>query len=163
MAIGVDMKARDIMIRDVITASPDDTVYDLVELLKSNTITGTPVVDNSGKVVGVVSVSDILRHSDGSAGQILVKPADEGPSDFCTLGEALQFDYMNGNYAESVKKVKIKDIMKPFTFHVSEEDDISTVANTMVENRLHRVIVMKDEKMSGIICTREFIKLFVSK
>ncbi len=158
---GIDIKARDIMIGEVITISPESSVHELIEVLRSKTITGVPVVDKDNNVVGVVSVSDILRDSASVNGDLVIKSNDSDASDFCTLGEALQFDYMNGQYAESIKNVSVKDIMRPFSFSVEIDANISDVANTMYNNRLHRILVMNKGKMAGIICTREFIKLFV--
>ncbi|MGH7826198.1 MAG: CBS domain-containing protein, partial [Candidatus Binatia bacterium] len=54
------MIAKEIMTRDVITVKPTLAVKDLATVLIKNQISGAPVADNSGKIVGVVSEADIL-------------------------------------------------------------------------------------------------------
>jgi CBS-domain-containing membrane protein len=54
------MLARDIMTRSVITISPDATIHDAARLLSQHNISGVPVVDASGKMVGLVSEADLI-------------------------------------------------------------------------------------------------------
>lgn len=54
------MVARDIMTRDIITASPELSVKGLAMLLIKNQISGVPVADENGKIVGLVSEADII-------------------------------------------------------------------------------------------------------
>jgi CBS domain-containing protein len=54
------MVARDIMTRDIITASPELSVKELAMLLIKNQISGVPVADENGKIVGLVSEADII-------------------------------------------------------------------------------------------------------
>jgi CBS domain-containing protein len=62
-AIGgvVMLKAKDIMTKNVITISPDSTLVDVAKLLGEKKITGVPVVDGSGKVIGIITEKDILN------------------------------------------------------------------------------------------------------
>ncbi len=55
------LKARDVMTKDVITISPDATLADAIELLVAKEISGMPVVDANGKVIGIISEKDILN------------------------------------------------------------------------------------------------------
>lgn len=54
------MQAKDIMTREVITASPALSVKELAQLLIKNQISGVPVADEHGKIVGLVSEADII-------------------------------------------------------------------------------------------------------
>jgi CBS domain-containing protein len=54
------MLAKDIMTRDVITASPALSIKELAQLLIKNQISGVPVADEQGKIVGLVSEADII-------------------------------------------------------------------------------------------------------
>ena len=58
------LKLRDIMTRDVVSAAPDLTIREAMELLSERHVSGAPVVDG-GKVVGVFSASDLLALSRG--------------------------------------------------------------------------------------------------
>lgn len=54
------MIARDVMTRDVVTVSPTLTVKELAKVLVKNQISGVPVVNKKGKIIGVVSEADIV-------------------------------------------------------------------------------------------------------
>lgn len=54
------MLAKDIMTKDVITVSPTTTVKNLAQILMQNQISGAPVADKKGKILGVVSEADIV-------------------------------------------------------------------------------------------------------
>jgi CBS domain-containing protein len=55
------MQVRDFMIRNIVTAKPSTTVKELISILETNRIGGVPVVDDRGKLVGIVSDGDVVR------------------------------------------------------------------------------------------------------
>ena len=55
------LKAKDLMTKTVISINIDDPVYNALELMANNDITGLPVVDNHGNLVGILSEKDVLR------------------------------------------------------------------------------------------------------
>ena len=55
------MRARDVMVRAVVTTSPDTTVEELARLMINLRISGVPVVDKNGTLVGMVTEGDLLR------------------------------------------------------------------------------------------------------
>ena len=57
------MKASDVMIAEVIAVTPNSNVQDVAEILFTNRISAVPVVDDAGKLVGMVSEGDLLRRS----------------------------------------------------------------------------------------------------
>ena len=58
------MRAMDVMTTDVITVDPDTTVQALAALLAERGISGAPVVDSSGRLVGIVSEGDLLHRTE---------------------------------------------------------------------------------------------------
>lgn len=162
MALQVDtMKARDIMSRNVITIHIDTNIKDMVEILKKNSITGVPVVDDSGTVLGVVSSSDVVQYACSSSPQsIVLQKTGRESSNFYTLGEALQFDYLSGDITAPVKDATVREIMTQSVHSVAEETPISEVATLMIERDIHRVIVMNGSEAKGVITTMDLIRLF---
>lgn len=55
----------DVMAKEVVTLRPDASFHEIVSLLDANDIAAAPVVDDEGIPIGVVSVSDVLRHETG--------------------------------------------------------------------------------------------------
>jgi len=56
-----ELQVKDIMTRDPVTVTPDDTVEHAAQVMLENTISGLPVVDDQGQVVGILTQSDVFR------------------------------------------------------------------------------------------------------
>ncbi|MGH9834663.1 MAG: CBS domain-containing protein [Blastocatellia bacterium] len=76
------LHASDVMIKDVITVSDSTPLKDVTKMFSERKITGAPVVNANGELVGVISETDIIRKtnnlgawSPSTAGQIMTKPA----------------------------------------------------------------------------------------
>jgi CBS domain-containing protein len=58
------MKARDIMVRNVITVGPKASVREVANILLRNRISAAPVVDERGRLIGIISEGDLLRRTE---------------------------------------------------------------------------------------------------
>ena len=58
------MRAMDVMVRDVITIRPDDSIADAAKLISENDVSALPVVDNDGRLVGVISEADLMNREE---------------------------------------------------------------------------------------------------
>jgi CBS domain-containing protein len=65
------LKAKDVMTKNVVTISPDATLENAAELLGSKGITGIPVVDTDGNVIGIITEKDILNFAFKFSGNLL--------------------------------------------------------------------------------------------
>jgi len=63
------MKAMDVMVRDVVTASPEDDIAGVIRLLAEHDISALPVVDDDDHVVGVISEADLVRREEIGTGK----------------------------------------------------------------------------------------------
>ena len=70
------LTARDVMTRDVITVAESDTIGNAVQTLKENRITGAPVIDDAGKFVGILSLSDLVHPGHAPSEEL---SADQAP------------------------------------------------------------------------------------
>jgi CBS domain-containing protein len=59
-----EMRAMDVMVRDVITIRPDDSIADAAKLITENDVSALPVVDNDGRLVGVISEADLMNREE---------------------------------------------------------------------------------------------------
>ena len=73
------MQVQEIMTKDVLTVRPQTTVREVAELLVSHKISGLPVVDDAGKLVGIISEGDLMSK------EILPEP----PAELCILGAVI--------------------------------------------------------------------------
>src|SRR3954471_12437326 len=125
------MRAHQIMTRDCITVTPHTTIEQAAKIMLENRISGLPVMDNAGKLVGIVSESDFLRRKE-------IGTAKKRPS-------WLQFFLGPGTAAaEFVRERgrKVEDVMTPDPITVGEETSLEELVRVMEKNGIKRIPVM---------------------
>src|SRR4030066_702855 len=150
-----EVLARDVMIKKVITINKNESVEKLSELLVKNKISGVPVVDDSGKLVGI-----------DTEGDLSVKDADlHFPRYFKLLDSIIYLESLN-KFKRNLTKylgTKVEDIMTAKVRTVNEDTPINEIADIMLDSRVNRLPVMdKKNKLVGIITRADIVKTMVS-
>ncbi len=152
--------ARDVMSPDLLTVTDDMTVAELAEFLVENEISGAPVADAEGRLIGVVSLSDVARAMTGRDQAVL----SHAEPDFYLRGWEEKFN------AEDLAGLRVADsdatvgeIMTPSIFAVDEETPISQVAERMIDSKIHRLLVTRETKPVGIVTTTDLLGLLVEE
>lgn len=145
------MKARDIMNKDVITVSAEDDVEQLVKLLLENKISGVPVVDEQGKVIGIVSEADLIYPE-----KSVHLPA------FIPVLDGIIFLESFKKLEKEIKKMtayKVKDVMIKNVITVDEDSDLEDIVNILLNKKINRVpVVNSNDKLVGIITRSNILK-----
>ena len=149
-----DLLAKDIMTKKVITIDQDASIEELSGLLLDNNISGVPVVDNDGKMIGIATEGDII-----------VRDTDlHFPRYFKLLDSIIYLESLT-KFKNSLKKhlaIKVSEIMTSDVISCSPETPVDDIANTMVENKINRIPVLSaDGKPAGIITRADIIKSMV--
>lgn len=151
--------AADLMNPRVITVRQDLTVRELANVLVENEISGAPVEDRSGKLVGVVSLTDIAaalaedEELEGERGDFFLSEwADDGMS-------REQIEELGLDEAE----LTVAEIMTPEVFTVREDTLVSDIAQTMIQSHVHRILVTREDRVVGIISTSDLLGLLVEE
>jgi len=167
------LTVREIMQTDVTTATPDMTVRELARLWEERGITGTPVVDVSGKVLGVVSASDLVRLaaeqgdlSDEAERAEPVYPPEEVEEDGAEASwfaffadEAPQLYTGLDGIVESVfEEATVGDIMTRAIFSVRPNATIQELAKFLLRAGIRRALVMEGGKLAGIVTATDVIR-----
>ncbi len=154
------MKARDLMTRYVLTVTESMQVAELASFFTENEITGAAVKNAQGKLVGVVSLSDLAMHA--SKRDDIVR--SEFNPDFYVRGweEIYNREEVAGLHVEQMD-VLIRDVMNPAVYSVTEDTQIAEIAQRMLELRIHRMFVMRGDELTGIVSTTDFLRLFVDE
>ena len=155
------LTAEDIMNRDVVAVRRQDSLQDAMSLMTENHVTGLPVMDPRGRCVGVISATDILNyeqeHSDyaSEANQEMARHFDPDTQRW----ESVRVS----SYAlEEFSNVPVENVMAPDVIFVERDTLLREVAQLMVKNQIHRVLVMNDERaLFGIVSAIDFVRLFV--
>jgi CBS domain-containing protein len=132
------MKVNELMTRNVLTVTADMSIRKLVKLLEQNRITGAPVVDGDGKLIGIVSGRDI------------VKAIDHLIRVHISIDEQ-QEERGKYNWVEGIMSSKVATC--------SADDDVREVFSIMVEKKFHRMPVVENGKPVGIISSQDACKL----
>jgi CBS domain-containing protein len=144
------MRAMDVMTTDVITVEPDTTVQDLAKLLAERGISGVPVVDASGQVLGIVSEGDLLHRTEiGTAHRHRERRRSWWLDHFASE--------LAREYVKSHGRT-VKDIMTRNVVSVTEDTDLGEVAALLEARRIKRVPVMRDNKIVGIISRANLVR-----
>lgn len=146
------MLACEIMTPKVVTVSPDTTVLQVVQLLLTRGISGAPVVDEDGALVGVVSEGDLLRRA-----EIGTQKKRTTWREFFTGTATLAEEYVRAHGMTAA------DVMTRDVISVGRDSPISEIADLMETHRIKRVPVVHDGKLVGIISRANLLRAFASQ
>jgi CBS domain-containing protein len=169
---------EDVMQRNVITIAPTAPVSELVRLLSANAITGVPVVDEQDRLAGVVSARDVLRlaREMGESpeamrwGLAVAGPVREAA--FVDTPEAGEFFayYVtpSGGFVDARSRItelpedvfegyRVEDIMTPEAQAIAPDATLSELARFLRDRRLHRVLVVRDGRLEGIVTSTDVL------
>lgn len=149
------LRAADVMTRGVQPARPDWPVEHLAEFLVEHGFTGAPVVDEDGRLCGVVSMTDIARNACAPVRQ------GEATHDYFVPGHDVSVTIADlaGLRVQSLSGVTVRDIMTGTVFEVDETTPVTEVADAMLRGRIHRLFVTKDGELTGIISALDLLRL----
>jgi CBS domain-containing protein len=143
--------AEDLMSPKVLAVHDFWSLENVANFLVTNKITGAPVANDAGHLVGVISLMDLARYQ--------MKPDDFGKKETSSPG----YFYAETDAEPKVEPQKLPeltagDLMTPAVFKVDPDTSLSTVANIMIENRLHRLLVVRGMETVGIITSLDMLK-----
>lgn len=162
------LTVRDVMVRNVVTVRADAPVSDLIRLLDFEQISGAPVLDERGRLIGVVSMRDVLRlaaHADEiaagdtSAPYRLPRSEDELLTWFVDPDARAMVDVdVNAAARSMFDEFTVRDIMTTATFTVHAGATLPELARFLARGRIHRSLVLEQERLVGIVTTFDLVR-----
>jgi CBS domain-containing protein len=149
--------AKDLMQRDMVTVSPDDTLREALALMTDNHVTGLPVMNGESRCVGLITASDILNYEVEHANT----SAETGSAQFFDP-ETQQWDSVlfSAFGLEEFGDVRVQDVMTRDLVWVKRDTPLKDVARRMIDERIHRVLVMdKDARLYGVLSAYDFVRV----
>ncbi|HVP29714.1 MAG TPA: CBS domain-containing protein [Myxococcota bacterium] len=148
--------ARDVMETQVVTIDANASLLDAYRLFVEEDISGAPVVDEDGRVMGVLSVRDLLRATEEERDTALVQTTY-----FRDLAEFSGPDWgtTTEDFQDRMSERTVADVMTPGAIVVSPDATIPEVASTLRRRHVHRVLVAEDERLLGLISTFDLVAL----
>jgi CBS domain-containing protein len=146
--------AGDLMTRDVAVVHPETSLLEAVKVMAQRRISGMPVVDDTGAVVGMVSEGDLMRWHEGYTERQLrwLDMLAEG----CELAPA---------FLEGIQEQhrKVKSVMAPGATTVTEEAPAREIAHLMYSKNIKRVPVVRDGKLIGIVARSDLVRALAQR
>jgi CBS domain-containing protein len=145
------MKIRDIMSTRVISIAPDASVLEAIRLMLQNHISGLPVIDSSGAVVGVVTEGDFLRR--GETGTERKRP------------RWLEFLLGPGRLADEYVKTharQVNNVMTREVVTIAEDAGLDEAVDIMERRRIKRLPVVRGGQVVGIVSRANLLHALVS-
>ena len=154
------LTAKDLMNPQVLAVPETMTVRELAAFLVDNEISGAPVEDSEGRLVGVVSFTDVgLAASEGAAPERARSSPDyfvRGWEDSASAEELRGFHVEDGD-------MTVREIMTPAVYSVAEDTPVAELAETMIDGHIHRLLVTRDGKVVGIVSASDLLGLLIEK
>lgn len=145
------MKVSEIMTRRVVSVGPDDTILQAVHLMLKHHVSGLPVVDDEGKLVGIVTEGDFLRRSETGTERKRWRWLDV----FLGHADAAK------SYVHS-HGLKIREVMTGNVVTVGPRDPLDKVVHVMESHNIKRVPVVSRGKMVGIVSRANLMRALAS-
>ena len=145
------MRAHQIMTRPVITVTPETTIVDAANTMLQKHVSGLPVVDAAGKLVGIISEGDFIRRSEigtqrkrGRFLKIILGPGKA----------AADFVHEHG--------CKVAEIMTPEPLTISEDTSLEEIVKRMEKNHVKRLPVTRGDQVVGIVSRANLLRAVAS-
>ena len=150
----IGMKAKDIMVKEVITVKQQATIEEIARTLINNNISGVPVVDDAGNLVGIVTEGDLLYK----------EMSPRLPEAINILGAIIYYSGVD-RYTEDWKKImamQASEIMTDKVVVVREDAEIQEISGLMVEHGIKNIPVVQGKKIVGIVSRADIIKTLLA-
>jgi len=149
-------KVKDVMSKPVVSIGPDVLVKDAAALLAERNISGVPVVDANGAVIGIFSEADVLRSIKTQKKDIrLIYPS------ISSLGIAFQEEVTQREILvayEEIGNKAVKDIMSQNVVTVGPEIELNEAIVKMVGKGINRLPVVDKNVLVGIVTRGDVIR-----
>jgi CBS domain-containing protein len=140
-----DPRVADIMERNLVTASPDDDVQTLIRLLREQELPGVPVTAPDGRLVGIVTESDLILRGEDRALHL--------PHYLELFGGVVFLEPLQ-HLEDKLRKAfatKVKDMMSTDVLTVSPEDSVHKAARLISRSGHNRLPVVEDGRVVGVV------------
>ena len=151
------MLIRDIMTKDVITVTEEDTVEKCAKLLSNYDLSGLPVVDNEGYVTGIITEGDLLKHN----------AEVEVPAFLEILGGIIYLSDPSKYFSDVRKSMGryVKTVMTEEVETIAVHEKVEVAAKVLTKKKIKRLPVIDEEaKLVGIVSRKDVMNhLFASE
>jgi CBS domain-containing protein len=146
-------RVKEVMARDVVYVDPQDTIEEALALLIENRVSALPVVNGRQQCVGVLSTTDLIG---------LARELGDEVADLSQVSEASRGWLLEKMEQHGMTKQKVREVMTTEVVSTGPEATLAQAARAMVRNRVHRLAVVDDNRLVGILSTMDILEAFAA-
>ncbi len=147
------MKVRDLMTADVLSARREDAVSDVARAMVARGVSGVPVLDEGGNLVGILTELDLVRRA-----------ARLEPLAFLPVLDGRIPLEMPGHYRERMRHqlgTKVADVMTEGAVTIAPEATLEDLAELMIRRKVNPVPVVEGERLVGIVSRADVVRVLL--
>lgn len=145
----------DVMTRDVLAFAPDDNVIEAMEALVERNISGAPVVDENGAVVGVISTGDL----------IVQESRLHFPTIISILGATIELPSAKRQFEDDLRRTlgsTVREVMQADPVTIGADETVEAAATLMHDHDVARLPVVDDGGLVGILARVDILRAILS-
>ena len=146
--------AADVMTRDVAVVHPETSLLEAVTMMARRKISGMPVVDAAGTVIGMLSEGDLVRWHEGHTDrqrhwlEMLAEGTDLAPAFLDAIRE---------------QRHKVRAVMAHCVTSITEDTQAREIASIMYDRNIKRLPVMRDGRLVGIVARSDLVRALADR
>ena len=144
------MQVADLMTRDVVAVRPDTSVNDVAKRMLERGLSGLPVVDDDGRVVGIITELDMILHHARLEGPVFLQIFDA----------AIPLE-LPGHLRDRLRHIlgtRAEDVMTRDVHAIGPDSDVEDLVEIMVKKRANPVPVVEEGRLVGIVSRSDIIR-----
>jgi CBS domain-containing protein len=145
------MRAKDVMYRAVATTTPETTVEEVARLMINLRISGVPVLDKNGQLVGIITEGELLRRAETGT-----ERRRSRWSEWFSTNSRMAAEYVKSHAR------RVEDVMTREVVSVEELASLGEIAELMETRRIKRVPVVRNGKIVGIVSRADLLQVLAS-
>lgn len=150
----ISLQVSDVMNKDVVAIQDHQTLAEAAAVLKQHHVGGAPVVDSQGKLVGVISSHDFVRHTAAGADQASLMHEE---------GHLLEQTANGGFFVDPTSEDRVTKNMTTAVQTVTSKTSLINAARCMCAEHIHRLIVTDDAgHVQGVISTLDVLAALIN-
>jgi CBS domain-containing protein len=150
------MKVKDVMTGETVVLSPEETIAEAVEKFAKHRISGCPVIDDQGRIIGMMTETDILESLKTHYKELKMKVPPETIIGISFVEIAKKREAMKA--FEDISTTPVKDVMTRSVTTAEPEDELEDVIQMMVKNDVNRVPITDKGVLVGIVTRGDIIR-----
>lgn len=146
------MKVADVMVTGVLSVGPDASVREIASMMLERRISGLPVVDQEGRIVGIVSEGDLIRRPEIGT--------DHAPAGWLHL--FLSDEERTREFVKSHGR-KVREVMTQPAICVAADTPLAVVVRLMERHRVKRLPVVENGRLVGLVTRADLLRALVTR